>query len=440
MIEQIEAAATDVPLDYHMTALGPLPEDWDVTRLGDLFDIQQGKALSPKARTGESHRPFLRTANVLWGQINLQSVDSMDFSPAEFGRLTLQSGDLLICEGGDIGRTALWSGQIDGCCYQNHLHRLRPWLLDVDPEFYMYWMQAAYLLLKLYGGEGNKTTIPNLSKARLSSFLVPLPPLPEQRAIAQVLGTVQHAKEATEAVIAVTRELKKSLMRHLFTYGPVPVHQVDRVVLKETEIGLVPGEWEVVPLGYATVQTQYGLSVRGERTGQYPILRMNCFAEGSVGLADLQYVNLDDATFRRFRLNRGDILFNRTNSYELVGKVGLFDHEGLYTFASYLVRVATDQSKLLPSFLNYYLNAGSVQGRLKMVATRGASQSNISASKLREFAVPLPPISEQMEISQALSAVDKRLQIMEQRRAALESLFKTLLQNLMVGRVRVTGH
>ena len=208
-----------LPEGYRMTELGPLPEDWRVVKLGEVFDIQQGKALSRKKDKGIRPRPFLRTANVLWGKIDLKNLDKMDFFPEEEKKYALQPGDLLVCEGGEIGRTAIWEGQLSGVYYQNHLHRLRRKTRKVDPRFYMYWLQTAITLLGLYVGVDNRTTIPNLSRSRLANFTVPLPPLPEQKAIAQVLKSVQEAKEKAEEVIKALKEFKKSLMRHL---GTVP--------------------------------------------------------------------------------------------------------------------------------------------------------------------------------------------------------------------------
>lgn len=207
----------ELPKSFKMTELGPLPEEWEVASLGELFEIQQGKALSPRARTGGRKRPFLRTANVLWGRVDLGVLDEMHFGEEEEARLALVPGDLLVCEGGDIGRTAIWEGQLPLVLYQNHLHRLRPARAGVDPLFYMYWMQAAWLLLGLYGGAGNKTTIPNLSRSRLAAFRVPLPPLPEQRAIAEILRTVDRKIEAEESRKQALEALFKTLLHHLMT-------------------------------------------------------------------------------------------------------------------------------------------------------------------------------------------------------------------------------
>jgi type I restriction enzyme S subunit len=427
----------DVPDGFKMTELGPLPEVWKVVKIGDLFEMQQGKALSKKAREGVSPHPFLRTSNVMWGHVDLSSLDQMDFTDNELKRLTLQRGDLLVCEGGDIGRTAIWRGEVSLCCHQNHIHRLRTTRSDVSPEYYMYWMQAAIRLFHLYVAEGNKTTIPNLSKARLSNFTIPHPPLQEQQTIARMLSTVQEAREKTEAAIDATRELKKSLMKHLFTYGPVPLQEADKVPLKETEIGLVPEDWGVARLGDYIQKTQYGMSLRGNQVGQYPILRMNCLLDGHVDTLDLQYVDLDEKEFYKFKLNKGDVLFNRTNSFELVGKTALFDLEGDFVFASYLVRIIPETSKMVPDYLNYHFNWSITQSRLKMLASRGVSQSNINATKLRSFQVPIPPLFEQQQIAHILSSVDCKIEAQENKKAALDSLFQTLLQNLMTAKIRV---
>ena len=199
------------------TELGSLPEGWEVARLGDLFEIQQGKALSPKARAGARKRPFLRTANVLWGRIDLSALDEMHFEKEEEKRLALIPGDLLVCEGGDVGRTALWEGQLPLMLYQNHLHRLRAARADIAPLFYMYWMQAAWTLFDIYGGTGNRTTIPNLSKSRLAALLAPLPPLPEQQAIAEILRAVDCKIEAEEARQRALEALFRTLLHDLMT-------------------------------------------------------------------------------------------------------------------------------------------------------------------------------------------------------------------------------
>ena len=166
---------------------------------------------------------------------------------------------------------------------------------------------------------------------------------------------------------------------------------------------------------------------------------MNNLVDGRVDVRYLKYIDLDDDEFAKFKVNRGDLLFNRTNSFELVGKTSIFDLEGDYVFASYLVRVVADSQRLLPSYLNYLLNCESVQVRLKQLATRGVSQSNINATKLRGFKIRLPSLPEQREIIRILSALDAKLAAEETRRDALDGLFHSLLHHLMTGKIRAQG-
>ena len=207
----------DLPDNFHMTELGPLPEDWRVVRLGEVFDILQGKSLSAKQNKGVRPRPFLRTSNVYWGYLDLSKLDVMDFTEEEEQRFALQRGDLLVCEGGDVGRTAMWEGQMQGVYYQNHLHRLRARDNNVHPVFVMYWLQTAFTLLNLYSGSSNKTTIPNLSQGRLAVFPIPLPPLPEQREIARILQAVDAKIVAEQARRAALEELFKTLLQELMS-------------------------------------------------------------------------------------------------------------------------------------------------------------------------------------------------------------------------------
>jgi len=188
--------ADQVPLKE--TEVGLLPGNWSTAEIGELFEIKQGKALSKKARKGIRPRAFLRTANVLWSRLDLTSLDEMDFTEQEESTYRLEPGDLLVCEGGDVGRTAMWRGEAETVYYQNHLHRLRAKREGVDPDFIMYWMRNAMLLRNLYRGAANRSTIANLSKSRLKSFVVPFPPFQQQLEIAKCLKAADAKAVAVE--------------------------------------------------------------------------------------------------------------------------------------------------------------------------------------------------------------------------------------------------
>ncbi len=404
---------------------------WTWRPIAELFEINAGKTMSAAARNGVDKTPFLRTSNVFWDEIDLSSVDEMSFLDRELPAKLLRQGDLLVCEGGEIGRAAIWNGQVETMSFQNHLHRLRALGPDVEPRFYVFFLQSAFTQLGIFEGAGNKTTIPNLSRSRLAGLKVPHPPLVEQQTISAALGQVRDAKKAQDRSVTVAQDLKLAAMQTLFTRGLRSEPQ------KQTEIGPVPESWEVKVIDDVAVSTQYGLSVRGRTSGTYPILRMNCQEDGKVHYRDLQFVDLDSESYRMFRVGPGDLLFNRTNSIDLVGRMAVVDDDRPAVFASYLVRLVVDASRCNPEFLNHFMNWPRTQKEIKKLASRAVGQANINATKLRTVLFPLPTLDEQRHIVAILDAIDSKIDAHRRKRAVLEELFKALLHRLMTGEIRV---
>jgi type I restriction enzyme S subunit len=407
---------------FKQTEIGVIPGDWEVVRLGDIFHMQQGKAMSPKSRLGISPRPFLRTVNVLWGRLNLTTLDYMDFTDEEITKLCLQPGDLLVCEGGEIGRTAMWHGEIEVCGYQNHIHRLRKRRQDISPAFYMYWMQAAFLILSLYAGEEIRTTIPNLSRGRLKSFLIPKPPFEEQQKIAKVLGTIQSAIEQQDKIIEATKRFKKSLMQKLFTEGLNGEEQ------KETEIGLIPKNWEVVRLGEVCLPRKEIIQPAGEGRSRYIGLE-----HIDSGETKLEHCGLDtEVRSSKSRFYEGDILYGKLRPY--LDKAILAEFDGICS--TDIIVITTDSNKAIADCIVNLLHLPSFVSYTTSTMT-GVNHPRTSWRAISVFKIPLPSLPEQQEIAHILSTVDKKIEVEEKRKATLKELFRTTLHKLMAGEIRL---
>lgn len=200
--------------------------------------------------------------------------------------------------------------------------------------------------------------------------------------------------------------------------------------MNKTELGVLPVEWKVLPLGELLTRAQYGLSLKGSNEGTCPMLRMTNQVDGRIVDRNLQYVNLEQVDLDKFRVDYGDLLFNRTNSFDLVGRTAIFELERECVFASYLIRLTVDKGLVSPRFLNFYLNAEATQRRLKSIASRAISQSNISAARLKGFYIPLPSLAEQRQIARVLSAVQRAIERQERLIALTAELKKALMHKL----------
>ncbi len=436
--------------EFKETELGPLPVDWQVVRLGEVVEIRQGKQLSSKEDIeGKVKMPFLRTSNVLWNKIDLKSISFMYFTQEEMDKLRLKSGDVLICEGGAVGRTAVWEGQIENCFYQNHLYRVRVDESRLFNYFLSFFMQYAIVHKNLLVSDANRTTIPNLSSARLRLFPIPLPPLEEQKAIAEVLRRVQVAIEKTEEVIRATKGLKKSMMKHLFTYGNVPIDKVDRVKLKETEIGLIPEHWQVVRLGEVVEEAtngDWGNDKFTDGFSQCHVIRGTDFTKMDRGLYNevpKRYIKTSKLSSLALKPNDLLIELSGGGPDQPTGRIFIVrDHiiERLnpVCFSNFVKRIRVNMELTHPEFFYRYWQYLYIQGRTRLYERRTTGIRNF---KFLDFInsenISLPPLKEQKEIARILQAVDEKIQKEQERKKALENLFKSLLHNLMSGKIRI---
>jgi type I restriction enzyme, S subunit len=268
---------------------------------------------------------------------------------------------------------------------------------------------------------------PRTSWNALGELQVPLPPLPEQRAIAHVLSTLRQAIEATERVIAADRELKRSMMKHLFTYGPVPVDQADQVVLKETKIGTVNEDWAMMKLEDVTHEIRlrnFDLNLNENNVlsvsntiGFFPSDRLL-----GKDLSRYKIIKHRQFGYNPMRLNVGSIAFLENNRSGIVSP-------------DYIV-FETVEGKLLPEYFDQYRYTDKWWRQIRM-SGQGSIRIRYYYRHIKEFFIPVPELGIQSKISKSLDAVDKKIQYETKRKNSLEELFKSLLHHLMTGKVRV---
>jgi len=379
--------------------------------IGDVFDIQQGKALSAAARGASDRYPFLRTTNVLWNRIDGSSIDTMGLSAQERSRLALCPGDLLVCEGGEIGRAAVWHGEIDECFYQNHIHRLRS-RREASPEFFAFWFKYAFTMADLYQGAGTKTTIANLSMGRLAALPIPLPPLDEQLRIAAALTTIQRAQNAVNSEIRQLEVLKESYKAgFLSAYS-----KTSQVALGSLRCSINTGPFgsqlhasDYVPVGVRVLNPMHLLR-NGVVDGPTPC------------------VNEHTATrLERHKLRVGDVIIPRRGELSRYARVDANIAGSLCGTGCMVIRL--EDQRINADYFATYFGSEGAQAYLRDAAT-GTIMPNINPKILESMPIPLPSRAKQDEFVKGCDAIDSALRAADNKTKVLSRVFDSALSCL----------
>lgn len=256
-----------------------------------------------------------------------------------------------------------------------------------------------------------RTVLPKINKDALNHTPLPLPPLAEQKRIVAKLDALnaKSARARTELarIETLASRYKQAVLSRAFSGELTREWRGD-------------GDWpKPVRLEEVAGSFAYGSASKSQKAGKVPVLRMGNIQEWKLDWSDLVYSD-DENEIEKYRLQPGDVLFNRTNSPALVGKTALFNGEREAIFAGYLIRIVAGPT-LRPQYLTYALNSPSGREFSWNVKTDGVSQSNISATKLKEFPFTVPELGEQDEIVRRIeSAFAKIDRLAKEAKRALE--------------------
>ena len=323
-----------------------------------------------------------------------------------------EAGDILISIRAPVGPTNIAR---ERCCIGRGLAAVRPDETVALRDF-VHW-NIKHLQSDLIS-KGQGSTFVAIGQKDLKSLPIPLPPLDEQRRIVGILNRAAKIERMRARARTLMGEFIPALFVRMFG-DPV-----------ENPMG-----WDVRPLGAYCILTQYGTSKKAtnQATG-LPVLRMgNVTYRGDLDCTDLKWIALSESDVEKYILRTGDILFNRTNSKELVGKTGIWDGRFEAVAASYFIRLRLDETSVCPTYVWAFMNSQTTKQRLFESARGAIGQANINAKELKSLLLPVPPLDLQHRYAELVETARSALGVAESYRIDTSALQSSLMSRLLDG-------
>lgn len=336
-------------------------------RIGELTSIRTGK-LDANASSLDGEYPFFTCSR-------------------EPLRISIYSYDcecVLVAGNGDMN-VKYYNGKFDA--YQ------RTYIIENNSSGKLY-MPYLYFFMLSYIEELRKQAIGGVIKyiklGNLTEAQIELPTIEEQKKIVQILESVDSIIKREERQQDCFNDLIKA--RFVEMFGDPIRNQKN---------------WEIVSIGDIITDVRYGTSKPAVKGGKYPYLRMNNLtADGHLDLNDLKYIDIQKDEIEKCVVRKGDVLFNRTNSIDLVGKTAVFDLSEDMVIAGYIIRVRLN-GRILPEVFSQYMNLEALKDILRSMAKGAVNQANINAQELQSIKVYVPDMKLQKQFVEIKEQVNK---------------------------------
>jgi len=411
------------------TELGLLPKDWNIYKVKDVADTKAGGTPSRKVKEYyDGTIPWVKSGELEDNFINDTEEKLSEEALSKSSAKLFPQGSLLIAMyGATVGKTALLNitastNQAICAIFPNNKLLYNPYLR------YYFIFARDRLLTERYGGAQS-----NISQTLIRNFKIPLPPLPEQKKIAAILSRVQEAKERTEAVIDATKALKKSMMKHLFTYGPVTKGKLNAIKDENAKHSI---EWKVSTIKNFVESTEQK-DIRNT-TEKYKYIDVSSIDRELLSIVSYKQVKGKNAPSRAKKIiNENDVLIATIRPG--LKRIAIVPSEFDKQVCSTAFCVLRSKKNVLDSkFLYYYIQQSNFLDSL-ISLERGASYPAITDKDVKQQEIFYPILDEQKEIAAILQVIDEKIYEENNKLKSYNKLFHSLLKNLMTGKLRVNN-
>jgi type I restriction enzyme S subunit len=398
---------------YKKTEIGEIPEEWEVKRLEDFIDLFHNGIWGEKPKN-DNYEIVIRSTEIKSnGEITLENVAKRYIEDNKKERYKIAKGDILIVSSSGsknlIGRTAYCNEKVENCLFSNFLLRLRL-KKQLNSLFFYYFTKTENYSNFLRMLEQTSSGLRNLPKNQYIEMNIPVPTLPEQQKIAEILSTVDEGIEVCDKKIEKLERYKKGMMQKLLTKG------IGHTKFKNTEIGEIPEGWEVVKVKNLFEKAK-NKRIIGIKTKEY-------LKEGKFPIIDQSNKFISGYTNDENRVYKGDlpiIIFG--------------DHTKIFKFLDFPFALGADGTKILILKKNY--NIKYIYYILNFIKFQNEGYRR-HIDILREKVIAISSNSiEQQKIAEVLSTIDELIELEKQRKKKFERYKKGLMNDLLTGRKRV---
>jgi type I restriction enzyme, S subunit len=370
-----------------------LPEGWTVSTVGELGQVQLGKMLD-RAKNQGSPVSYLRNINVRWFDFALEDLKSVRVSDEELARFSVEDGDLFICEGGEPGRCAVWRNGSNTMVYQKALHRFRT-KGAILPVLLMYRLRQEAEIGRLHEWFSG-STIKHLTRENFVKFEVPVPPLAEQKRIADkleaVLGRVDACRARLDRVPGLLKRFRQSVLAAA-TSG--------KLTEEWRMTNGVSEEWKDVRLGQIA-DVHGGITKDSKKQlisdEEIPYLRVANVQRGYLDLTEIKTIRIPAAKAESLLLRPGDVLFNEGGDIDKLGRGWVWEGQiPRCSYQNHVFRARLSSRGDQPKYISWWGNFRGLEYFLRS-GKQTTNLASINKSMLCDLPISLPSPAEQQEI------------------------------------------